>query len=147
MSSSTTSATSPGNEANGAPVGEIHHLVFPPRTPPLGQENDEFSIESAVTALTLGERHSLDLILRVSDPNQVHRTPDVDFWLIVRVYPERASFRVIGDKLVFNGTAFKLVAGEEDGVGMMCTASITVIDNLPASVSIGEVTLTYGGTQ
>lgn len=142
---STASTTSPGNEVNESTAsGEIHYLVFSPKTPPLSLENALPPITSAVMGLTLEASSSLDLFLRVSDPNQVHRAPDVDFWLVVRVYPERASFRVDGNDLTFNGVAFKLTAGEEGNDAIPCTASIKVLD-LPAGVPIGEATLTLGG--
>jgi hypothetical protein len=141
MTASPASTTSPGNE--GKAGGVIHHLVFSPRTPPLGQETDVL-ITRSVTELSVGGRLSLDLILRVSDPEQVHRYPDVDYWLIVRVYPERASFRVDGPSLTFNGTAFKLADGVEGDEAITCTAKIQVLD-LPAGVIIGELQLTYGG--
>ena len=132
---------SPGNEARG----DIHYLVFSPHTPPLGLETDNL-LTSAFAAFAAGTSNSLDLILRVSDPDQIHRDPDVDYWLKLRIYPDRSTFRQTGSlEASFNGPAYKLEPDGTESTHYVCAATMQFIDQ-PAGTRIGELVLTTGGT-
>ena len=127
---------SPGTEARG----EHHYLVFSPGSSPSAWETE--AIEEAVNAFSYHLRDHLDLIIRISDPDQIQREPEVTMWHRIRVMPDRGTIRNPQPHVMrFTGRAVVLdddnqMTGEE----RLCSVTLEVEDRKPGSRN-GELTL------
>lgn len=125
---------SPGTEDNQ----DHHYLVFSPAIPP-GRETD--TLAKAFREFLAGGRMYVDLILRISDPQQLHRDQSILYEMKVRVYPTHNTVvQVATDRYRFAGSAFLLQDGEEQGPPRTCTADIRIGNHAPDS-PIGELNL------
>jgi hypothetical protein len=132
------------------PGTEEHYLVMSPGTPPLGRDTDA-KISEALADFG-DSTHSLDFVLRVADPDRVHKPPKVDYWLLVRVFPGLHTIETATGRVRFSGSAYRLSpSGEMDGEELTCSATLSITDQAPGNV-IGEIRIagltgtTNGGT-